>query len=53
MYEAAFRAWSDLPWFHGIGWNSLDGDGAPSKRTDDLFQGKIGERVIRAWHLTR
>jgi serine/threonine protein kinase len=50
LYEAAFRAFRGTPWFAGIGWFELNGDGAEPKPLDYAFVGKRGEQVLRAWH---
>jgi hypothetical protein len=53
LYEAAFRTFRGAPWFAGIGWLELDGDGAEPKPDDYGFVGKQAERVLRAWHTAR
>jgi hypothetical protein len=50
LYEAAFRAFRGTPWFEGIGWFELNGDGAAPEPLDYAFTGKQGEQVLRAWH---
>jgi hypothetical protein len=50
LYEAAFRAFRGTPWFEGIAWFELNGDGAASEPLDYAFTGKQGEQVLRAWH---
>ena len=50
LYEAAFRAFQGTPWFVGIGWFELNGDGAQPEAGDYSFAGKQAEEVLRAWH---
>jgi serine/threonine protein kinase len=50
LYEAAFRAFRGTPWFAGIGWYELNGDGAQPEPGDYGFAGKQAEDVLRAWH---
>ena len=49
LYEAAFRAFQGTPWFIGIGWYELNGDGAQPEEGDYSFAGKQAEAVLRAW----
>jgi hypothetical protein len=53
LYEAAFRAFRGAPWFAGIGWFELNGDGAQPEPGDYGFAGKQAEEVMRAWHTAR
>ena len=51
LYEAAFRAFQGNPWFTGIGWYELNGDGGGTPEPDDAsFAGRQAEEVLRAWH---
>ena len=49
LYEAAFRAFQGNPWFVGIGWFELNGDGGQPEPGDYSFAGKQAEEVLRAW----
>jgi hypothetical protein len=50
LFEAAFRAFAGAPWFGGIAWYELNGDGAEPEPDDYGFAGKLAEEVLRAWH---
>ena len=53
LYEAAFRAFRDTPWFAGIGWFELNGDGGQPEADDYGFAGKQAEEILRAWQTAR
>jgi hypothetical protein len=49
-YEAAFRVWSRVPWFHGIFWWDWHAGSFDPADSGYSPRGKQAEAVLRAWH---
>jgi hypothetical protein len=51
LYEGAFRAWDDTPWFHGIWWWDWPADGGDPVRDGGSYPpaGKLAEATMTRW----
>jgi len=54
LYEAAFRVFEDVPWFHGVWWWDWPGDGGDPARDAGSYTpaGKLAERTMTRWLAT-